>query len=104
MAGSILANIYPTDIEFALAAHPAVAEAAVVGAPDPEFGEEIAAFVVTRQETPASELIAWCRESVAAYKVPKFIYTVPELPRNSAGKVLKAKLIQQATSIISGDR
>jgi acyl-CoA synthetase (AMP-forming)/AMP-acid ligase II len=96
-------NIYPTDIEFALAAHPAVAEAAAVGAPDREFGEQIVAFVVTRQGTPASELIAWCRERLAAYKVPKVIHAVPELPRNSAGKVLKTKLIQQATAIISGD-
>ncbi len=89
-------NIYPTDVEFALAEHPSVAEAAVVGLPDREFGEQVAAFVVLKQATPADELMAWCRTRLAAYKVPKFVYAAPELPRNSSGKVLKLKLIEWA--------
>ena len=97
-------NIYPTDIESVLAGHPAVAEAAVVGVPDREFGEQVAAFVVVKQPTPADELIAWCRARIAAYKVPKSVYVVPELPRNSSGKVLKLKLIEWATAATkSGD-
>ena len=90
-------NIYPVDIEFTLGQHPAVADAAVVGIPDPEFGEQVAAFVVTRKATEADELVAWCRARLAAYKVPKFIFDTPELPRNSAGKVLKLTLIEEAT-------
>jgi acyl-CoA synthetase (AMP-forming)/AMP-acid ligase II len=90
-------NIYPTDIESVLQQHPAVAEAAVVGAPDREFGEQVAAFVVTRQPVPSAELVDWCRARLASYKAPKFITVVPELPRNSSGKVLKLKLVEWAT-------
>jgi acyl-CoA synthetase (AMP-forming)/AMP-acid ligase II len=91
-------NIYPTDIEFVLQQHPAVSEAAAVGAPDREFGEQVAAFVANRQPVSSEELIAWCRARLAAYKVPKSITTVPELPRNSSGKVLKLKLVEWATA------
>jgi acyl-CoA synthetase (AMP-forming)/AMP-acid ligase II len=91
-------NIYPADIEFALSEHPAVVDAAAVGAPDREFGEQVAAFVVTRQPVSTEELLAWCRARLAAYKVPKFICEVPELPRNSSGKVLKLKLMEWASA------
>ena len=89
-------NIYPTDIEFVLAEHPAVAEAAVIAVPDQEFGEQIAAFAVMKGPARAEELMGWCRERLAAYKVPRWIYAVPELPRNSGGKIMKAKLLEAA--------
>jgi acyl-CoA synthetase (AMP-forming)/AMP-acid ligase II len=90
-------NIYPNDVEAALLAHPAVAEAAVTGLPDPEFGEQVAAFIVVRAEVSDGELIAWCRARMAAYKTPARILRRPELPRNSGGKVLKAQLVASAT-------
>jgi acyl-CoA synthetase (AMP-forming)/AMP-acid ligase II len=89
-------NIYPGDIEAALLAHPMVAEAAVVGLPDREFGEEVAAFVMLRDRVAAAELVAWCRERLAAYKVPKSIIRLDEMPRNSAGKIVKRELIERA--------
>ncbi len=96
-------NIYPTDVEFALTDHPAVAEAAVIGIADQGFGEQVAAFVVTRSEIEKADLLVWCRERLAAYKVPKFVYFLPSLPRNSSGKVLKAELAERAKSGRLGD-
>jgi acyl-CoA synthetase (AMP-forming)/AMP-acid ligase II len=91
-------NIYPTDIEAALLSHPSVAEAAVVGLPDAEFGEQVAAFVVTRAAISDDELIRWCREKLAAYKAPKTIFQMLELPRNSSGKILKQQLAAQVVA------
>jgi acyl-coenzyme A synthetase/AMP-(fatty) acid ligase len=73
-------------------AHPAVAEAAVVGWPSKEFNEEIAAFVVLKTEVETADLIRWCNEGLARYKVPKQIYILSEFPRTSLGKVIKADL------------
>jgi acyl-CoA synthetase (AMP-forming)/AMP-acid ligase II len=92
-------NIYPAEVEAILMAHPAVADAAVVGWPSREFGEEIAAFVRARGAVEAAELTAWCRTRLAAYKRPKEIFLVPDLPRNSAGKVLKAELVGRLAPI-----
>ena len=97
-------NIYPTDIEFTLGQHPAVVEAAAVGAPDREFGEQVIAFVTTRQAVPTEDLLAWCRARLAAYKTPKFIFAVPDLPRNSSGKVLKLQLIEWAVANLGEQR
>ena len=85
-------NIYPADIEATLTGHPAVAEAAVVAWPSREFGEEIAAFVRLSAEVDPDELVAFCRERLARYKCPRAVFPVDDLPRNSAGKVLKAEL------------
>ncbi len=85
-------NIYPAEIEEVLASHPAVVEAAVVGVPDERWGEACAAFVVLRTETGDAELIAFCRERLARFKVPKSLHVVGELPRNALGKVLKDEL------------
>ncbi|CAG1011841.1 fatty-acyl-CoA synthase [Burkholderiales bacterium] len=87
-------NIYPKEIENQLALHPAVLEAACFGVPDPQWGEAVAAAVVLRPYTRASEdeLIAHCAARMAGYKKPKLISFVQELPRNAAGKVLKRVL------------
>lgn len=92
-------NIYPADIEATLTGHPAVAEAAVVAWPSSEMGEEIAAFVRLRRDVDPAELLAFCRDRLARYKWPKAVFPVDDLPRNSAGKVLKADLAQRLTPL-----
>ena len=92
-------NIYPKEIEETLYRHPAVLEAAVVGRPDPVLGEIPVAFVSLRPgraATPA-ELTEHCRESLAAYKVPKEIRTLTQLPKNSVGKLVKGLLRESLT-------
>ncbi len=80
-----------------LLAHPAVAEAAVVGWPSAEFGEEVAAFVTLRAPAEAKALREHCRASLASYKVPRRIVPITDMPKSSAGKVLKAVLAQSFT-------
>ena len=84
-------NVYPAEVEHALLAHPEVLEAAVIGVADERWGEVGRAFVVPREELrpDAETLRAFCRERIAAYKVPKTIEVVAELPRTAAGKVQK---------------
>jgi acyl-CoA synthetase (AMP-forming)/AMP-acid ligase II len=85
-------NIYPQEIEAVLMDHPAVLEAAVIGWPSREFNEEVAAFVIRKGHVEEAELVALCRRVLAPYKVPRAIFFVDELPRNSLGKVVKAEL------------
>jgi acyl-CoA synthetase (AMP-forming)/AMP-acid ligase II len=85
-------NIYPVEVEAALQSHPAVVEAAVVGWPSRELGEEVAAFVVLRGAATPEELRATCAGRLAPYKVPREIIVVDEMPKNAAGKVVKATL------------
>ncbi len=89
------ANIYPSDVELVLQTHPAVEEAAVVGRPSTEYGEEVAAFVIAHGTIDGPELIAHCRERLARHKVPRDVFLVDDLPRNSTGKVLKAALVER---------
>src|SRR5690606_9301443 len=88
------ANIYPREIEEVLIRHPAVAEAAVVGRPHPEWGEEAVAFVVVRPDATvtADELDRLCLDSIARFKRPKQYLFVESLPKNNYGKVLKTEL------------
>jgi acyl-CoA synthetase (AMP-forming)/AMP-acid ligase II len=87
--------VYPSEIENVLHAHPAVAEAAVVGVPDERLGEEVMAVVIVRgaMELREHELITWCRKRLAAYKCPRIVQFRSELPKNSLGKVLKDELV-----------
>lgn len=89
-------NIYSREVEDAVASHPAVLECAVVGAPEPRWGEQVVAFVVLRAGAQASEadIIAHCRECIAAFKRPRIVRFVAELPKLPNGKVEKYKLRQ----------
>ena len=91
-------NVYAREVEDALASHPAVAEAAVLGRPDPEWGEVVVAFVVLRvaQAVDAATLQAHCATRIAGYKKPRQVTFVDALPRNAAGKVLKGALRELA--------
>ena len=88
-------NIYPGDIEQILIEIDGVADAAVVGIPSEELGEEICAFVVTTKPFKPDDLIASCKERLAPFKVPRRIEFRNELPRNAMGKVLKKDLITE---------
>ena len=87
-------NVYPREIEEVLFAHPAIAEAAVIGKPHDRLGEEVVAVVVLRAGSGLSEadVIAYCKERVAAYKYPRQVRFVSELPKGPTGKVLKTVL------------
>lgn len=86
-------NVNATEVEAALTAHPSVDDAAVVGRPDPEWGEVVTAYVVADAAIDAAALAAHCRARVASYKVPRRIHFVGELPRNAAGKLLRGRLV-----------
>jgi long-chain acyl-CoA synthetase len=92
-------NVYSREVEQAIESFDAVREVAVVGRPDPEFGESVVAFVALRPERSLTEdeIIARCRERLASYKKPKQVYFFDSLPRNASGKVLKSTLREQLT-------
>ena len=87
-------NVYPPEVELVLVEHPAVAECAVVGCQDDEWGERITAVIVLRagQTSTAEAISSYCRQYLASYKVPRTVIFVDELPANALGKVQKAKL------------
>ncbi|MDH2416122.1 long-chain fatty acid--CoA ligase [Nocardioides sp. CER19] len=90
-------NVYPREVEEVLYEHPAVAEAAVVGRPDQELGEEVVAFVALRPGASADtqDIVAFTKERLAAYKYPREIHVVSELPKGATGKILKRELRDQ---------
>jgi acyl-CoA synthetase (AMP-forming)/AMP-acid ligase II len=87
-------NVYPAQVEAVLAEHPAIAEIAVIGAPDSRWGETVHAVVVPQDGAAITEgeLIAWGRERLARFKCPRTVELVGDLPRTSTGKVLKREL------------
>ncbi len=86
-------NVYPREVEEVLRAHPAVADAAVVGAPSAEWGETVVAFVVPAADGVAEvDLAAWCAERLAPYKRPRQWRWVKAIPRNALGKILRHEL------------
>ena len=87
-------NVYPVEVEEALSQHPGVSEVAVIGLPDERWGEAVKAFVVAAAGTDlrAEDLIAFARERLAGYKLPRFVDLVETLPRTPSGKVLKREL------------
>jgi long-chain acyl-CoA synthetase len=87
-------SVVPAEVEAVLLTHPAVAEAAVVGEPHPDLGEEVVAFVTLRAGAPVdpAALIAHCRERLAGYKYPRRVTVLDALPKSATGKVLKTQL------------
>jgi len=85
-------NVYPKEIELLLDEFPGVAESAVVGVPHPDFGEAVTAVLVPRAGAklpPEGEIVAWLKQRLANFKVPKRVHVVDDLPRNAMGKVQK---------------
>jgi malonyl-CoA/methylmalonyl-CoA synthetase len=95
-------NVYPPEVERVLAGHPSVAASAVIGCPDPEWGERVTAVVVCSpgQAVTGEQLIAYCRERLAPYKAPRAVVFRDDLPRNAMGKVQKATLREEICSKI----
>ncbi|GAB1385523.1 AMP-binding protein [Melaminivora sp.] len=87
-------SVFPEEVEGILIKHPAVAQAAVIGVPDADKGEVVRAFIVKKpgQEVDEPALIAWCRENMAAYKAPRELRFIAQLPTTGAGKVLRRLL------------
>ncbi|MCZ2257664.1 fatty acid--CoA ligase family protein [Sporosarcina sp. G11-34] len=92
-------NVYPREVEEVLFTHRDIVEAAVIGVPDPDFGESVHAFVVLKdgEDTNAEALIAFCANRLAKYKVPKKIEFLDELPKNTTGKILRRTLKNYVT-------
>jgi long-chain acyl-CoA synthetase len=91
-------KVWPREVEDTLLRHPAVREAAVVGVPDPYRGETVWAYVSLRPGSPATpdELIAFCRAELAAYKYPRRVEILPDLPKTATGKLLRRELRDRA--------
>jgi acyl-CoA synthetase (AMP-forming)/AMP-acid ligase II len=88
-------NVYPREVEEVLLTHPGVREVAVIGRPDPDWGESVCAFVVAEPGRPQPDpavLIAHCRDRLAPFKKPKEIVFIDALPKSAAGKILKREL------------
>ncbi len=93
-------QVWPREVEEVIAAHPAVAEVGVVGVPDDYQGEAVKAFVVLRpgRSLTEEELRAWCKDQLAAYKVPRYVEFRADLPKSTVGKVLRRELRKEHRS------
>ena len=91
-------NVYPREVEEVLCSHPSVSEAAVVGGPDPYWGECLHAYVVPRQSIDEATLLGYCRERLAKYKIPSTLEIVDGLPRTGVGKIDKLPLKKRWTT------
>jgi len=90
-------NIYPREIEEFLYSHPLIKDVQIVGVPDARYGEEIAAFVITRTPDPidAEAVREFCRGKIAHYKIPRYVIPVDDFPMTISGKVQKFILREQ---------
>ncbi|WP_391557778.1 fatty acid--CoA ligase family protein [Robertmurraya sp.] len=89
-------NVYPREVEEVLYSHPDIIEVAVLGVPDPEQGEAVKSYVVTKNaELTEEDVLAYCRERLAKYKIPSSVDFLEELPKNTTGKILRRALKQQ---------
>jgi len=97
-------NVYPREVEEVLFMHPAVQEAAVIGVPDPYRGETVKAFLIlkTGMTTSADQIVEFCKERLAPFKVPKHIEFVKELPKTLVGKVLRRALREKEAAKPAG--
>jgi long-chain acyl-CoA synthetase len=87
-------NVYPSEVDAVLFAHPKILEACTIGVPDEYRGETVKSYIVLKagETAGAEEIIAHCREALAAYKVPKIVEFIDELPKSAVGKVLRREL------------
>ncbi|MCE5262950.1 MAG: long-chain fatty acid--CoA ligase [Deltaproteobacteria bacterium] len=87
-------NVYPSEVDAVLLAHPKVLEACTIGVPDEYRGETVKSYIVLKagETATAEEIIAFCRETLTAYKVPKIIEFIDELPKSAVGKVLRREI------------
>ena len=93
-------NIYPREVEEVLYEHPKVIEAAVIGIPDPKYGESVKAFISVKEGEKLSEeeIMQFCRENLAKYKIPKSVEFRKEMPKTLVGKVLRRVLVEEELS------
>ncbi len=87
-------NVYSTEVENVLYTHPAVLEAAVIGVPDPHWGEAVKACIVLKpgQKAAEADIISFCKEELAGYKAPKSVDFIDSLPKTGSGKIYKKGL------------
>lgn len=91
-------NVYPREVEEVLYQHPGIVEAAVAGVPDPEQGESVRAFVVLKDKSlTEQDILDYCKERLAKYKLPKEVIFLDELPKNTTGKILRMALREMTT-------
>jgi acyl-CoA synthetase (AMP-forming)/AMP-acid ligase II len=97
-------NVYPVEVENSLLAHEAISQVAVIGVPDARLGEVAMAYVVAApgKSVDSAAILAWARERLANYKLPRHVVALAELPVNAAGKVLKDQLRARAASDLAG--
>jgi len=95
-------NVYPREIEEFLYTHPKIKDVAVVGVPSKEYGENVAAFIQLKEgmECSEDEIKQFCRENIARYKTPKYIFFIDEFPMTASGKIQKYKLRDMAKEMI----
>jgi O-succinylbenzoic acid--CoA ligase len=85
-------NVYPAEIEAVLLSHPSVLEVGAAGADDPKWGQVPLAYVVLKEHVSEAELLSYCRERLAKYKLPSRIYFRDSLPRNASSKLMRRML------------
>ena len=96
-------NVYSAEVEVVLYEHPAILDAAIIGLPDEVWGEAVSAIIVLKEGTriDEEELISFCRQKLAGYKVPRRIFIEKQLPRNASGKILKYQLRQKMNELVN---